>query len=252
MNLRIGGVPYGVGAPLLQGLDSDPAATFVKAPPTELIARLRRGELDAALVSSIEAIREPGYQIAAGLGIACKHEIRSVRAFRRRHTPIRTVGLDQSSATSVALLRILLAHVYRADVAQNVQFETVAPTRKPDELPHDLVLMIGDHGLAADAGERAIWDLGAEWRRFSGLPFVFAAWVIRPGADVQALLPVLHAARARGRSLGPVDGTHGAAHYDLDDEDLRGLRRFWAECRALGLASASDPHFAFSTIPATR
>jgi chorismate dehydratase len=205
---------------------------------------LRAGSLDAALVSSIEAIRAPGYAVAAGLGIACKREIRSVRAFRRRGGPIRTVGLDQSSATSVALLRLLLANAHAHEVAADVRFETVPPTRRPGDLPHDLVLMIGDHGLAADAGEREIWDLGAEWRRWTGLPFVFAVWVLRAGADLAAVLPALRQGRLRGRELGAVDGTHGAAHYDLDDEDLRGLRRFWAQCRELGLADQPDPRFA--------
>jgi chorismate dehydratase len=107
VTIRIGGVPYGVGAPLLTGLANDPAVAFVQAPPTRLIAQLRAGELDAALVSSIEAVRLPGYRVAPGLGIACKREIRSVRAFRRRGTPIRSVGLDRSSATSVAMLRLL-------------------------------------------------------------------------------------------------------------------------------------------------
>lgn len=243
VNLRIGGVPYGVGAPLLAGLDSDPSVTLVQAPPTTLIERLRAGELDAALVSSIEAVRQPGYTVAAGLGIACKREIRSVRAFRRRGTAIRSVGLDQSSATSVALLRILLAKRFAAEVAADVTFTAIAPTRTPDALPHDLVLLIGDHGLRAQPGRREVWDLGREWRRWTGLPFVFALWVLRAGADTNAILAVLQAARARGRQLSAVDGTHGAAHYDLDDEDRRGLDRFWAECRAAGLANASDPQF---------
>ncbi|MCY2955917.1 MAG: hypothetical protein NT107_02650 [Planctomycetota bacterium] len=252
MIIRIGGVPYGVGAPLLAGMESDQTVCLVKAPPTELIAQLRHGKLDVALVSSIEAIRAPGYQIAAGLGIACKHEIRSVRAFRRRNVPIRLVGVDQSSATSVALLRLLLAHRYHSEVAADVRFETIAPTCKPAELPHDLVLMIGDHGLNADAGDRAILDLGTEWRRWTGLPFVFAAWVLRADADPNLVLPPLHAARARGRLLGPVDGTHDAAHYDIDEEDLHGLRRFWAECRALGLANENDPPFVTTKIHASR
>ncbi|MBP8301796.1 MAG: hypothetical protein KA020_15610 [Planctomycetes bacterium] len=243
MSIRIGGVPYGVGAPLLAGLDQAPGIEFVKSPPTELIDELRAGRLDAALVSSIEAIRAPGYAVASGLGIACKREIRSVRAFRRPGVLIRSVGLDQSSATSVAMLRILLAQVYRADVAHDVTFATIAPTRQPDEQPHDLVLMIGDHGLQANAGDREIWDLGREWRRWTDLPFVFAVWVLRPGAPLPALLPALRAARERGRLLGAVDGTYGAAHYDLDDEDLRGLRRFWSECRGLSLADQPDPHF---------
>ncbi|MEO6597281.1 MAG: MqnA/MqnD/SBP family protein [Planctomycetota bacterium] len=252
MSIRIGGVPYGVGAPLLAGLDSDPTVQFVQAPPTELIRQLRAGELDCALVSSIEAVQEPGYGVVMGLGIACKREIRSVRAFRRRGTPIRSVGLDASSATSVALLRLLLHHVHARDVAADVRFETIAPCRTPDALPHDLVLLIGDCGLAAHSGAREVWDLGAEWHSWTKLPFVFAVWLLRPGADEKALLPALAAARARGKTLGAIDGTHGAAHYDLDDDDLRGLRRFWAECRALGLAAASVPRFVSTSIPASR
>jgi chorismate dehydratase len=241
VTIRIGGVPYGVGAPLLTGLANDPAVAFVQAPPTRLIAQLRAGELDAALVSSIEAVRLPGYRVAPGLGIACKREIRSVRAFRRRGTPIRSVGLDRSSATSVAMLRLLLANPRRDECAGEITFEDVAPTRAPANLPHDLVLLIGDDGLNADAGDREVWDLGEQWRRWTDLPFVFAVWVMSEGADTEALLGALRAARERGRRLGPIDGTHGAAHYDLDAEDLRGLRRFWSECRTLGLATEDDP-----------
>ncbi|MBL9077828.1 MAG: hypothetical protein JNL08_10010 [Planctomycetes bacterium] len=244
MKLRIGGVPFGVGAPLLAGLDHEPTVEAVQAPPTDLIARLRAGDLDAALVSSVEAVRAPGYTVAPGLGIACKREIRSVRAFRRPGTVIRSVGLDQGSATSVALLRLLLATVHRAATAPDLRFETIAPSRAPAALPHDLVLLIGDTGLAAEPGDREVWDLGREWRAWTGLPFVFAVWLLRPGADAARLLPVLQRARDRGRGLGAVDGTHGAAHYDLDDDDLRGLRRFWAECRARSLATAADPPFA--------
>ncbi|MFN9333627.1 MAG: hypothetical protein ACK6D1_13635 [Planctomycetota bacterium] len=76
MSMRIGGVPYGVGAPLLAGLQSEPAVDFVALPPARLIEHLRAGQLDAALVSSVEAARLPGYRTPAGLGIACKHEIR--------------------------------------------------------------------------------------------------------------------------------------------------------------------------------
>jgi chorismate dehydratase len=243
VTIRIGGVPYGVGAPLMAGLESDPGVTLLKAPPTALIEALRAGELDVALVSSIEAIERPGYLVAPGLGIACKREVRSVRAFRRRATPIRSIGLDASSATSAALLRILLARVHAQEVAAGATFTAIAPTRNPDALPQDLVLLIGDHGLEADPGAREVWDLGAQWRAFTGLPFVFAAWLCRPGTDAAAVLPVLRRARARSRvqgrhTLGGVDGTRGAVHYDLDDEDLRGLQRFYREARALGLGHA--------------
>lgn len=248
MTIRIGGVPFGVGAPLLAGLGSEPGVALVKAPPTTLVQGLRDGTLDAALVSSVEAVRAPGYTVAPGLGIACKREIRSVRAFRRRGAPIRNIGLDAGSATSVALLRLLLATLHADDAATELHFETIAPTHSPAALPHDLVLLIGDTGLHADAGDRDVWDLGQQWRAWTGLPFVFAVWLLRPGADAARIVPALRAARERGRQLGAVDGTHGAAHYDLDDDDLRGLRRFWAECRSRGLATAGDPAFVAASI----
>ena len=175
-----------------------------------------------------------------------------MRAFRRRGVPIRSVALDESSATSVALLRILLAKRFAGELAGAVSFTPIAPTRTPDALPHDLVLLIGDHGLAAAPGDREVWDMGRLWTGWTGLPFVFALWLLRPGADASRVLPVLHAARARGRALGPVDGTHGAAHYDLDADDVRGVHRFWAEARELGLATAPDPRFVSPTIPAPR
>lgn len=244
VSIRIGGVPFGVGAPLLAGMEEDSAVELVKRPPTQLIDDLRHGRLDVALVSSIEAVRRPGYRIASGLGMACKNEVRSVRAFRRRGRKIASVGLDQGSATSVALLRILLAQPLAAEVADDCTFTSIAPTQEPAELPYDLVLLIGDAGLGADAGDREVLDLGRLWRQWTGLPFVFALWLLRPGADAAAVLPVLRRARERGRKRRQVDGTFGAVHYDLDADDRIGLQRFWTEAAALGLAeAAATPDF---------
>ena len=106
--------------------------------------------------------------------------------------------------------------------------------------------------IAAAAGAREVWDMGQQWRALTDLPFVFAVWLLRADADPQRVLPVLERARQRGKHLGPVDGTHGAAHYDLDAEDLRGLQRFWAEARALQLAEGPDPRFVSPTIQAPR
>lgn len=249
VTVAIGGVPYGVGMPLLAGLDRDPACTLVQRPPTELIRLLRDGQLDAALVSSVEAIRCEGYRVLSDLGIACKQEVRSVRAFRRRGHKIRTVALDQSSATSAALIQIVLRGPRQGETDAPVRFDSVPPTRTPDLLPHDLVLLIGDDGLNAAAGEREVWDLGREWRAFTGLPFVFAVWLLPPGADQDRILPVLHAARERGRHTGFRDGTFGAVHYDLDNDDLRGLQRFWREARTAGLGMAdAEPTFCCSTL----
>jgi len=231
---------------------ADPEVELLRLPPTQLIEPLRRGELDAALLSSIEAIRHPGYRLVEGLGIACRHEVRSVRAFRRPGQPIRSVGLDRSSATSTALLQLLLAGPRRGDTQGKVTYTEIAPTRTPVDLPHDLVMLIGDEGLQADAAGLETWDLASEWRRWTGLPFVFAVWLLPGNSDPDTVVPLLRRSRQLGRGLGAIDGTHGAVHYDLDQDDMLGLRRFWQQARAAGLGRAdTEPELVTAALEGT-
>ncbi|MGE0145581.1 MAG: MqnA/MqnD/SBP family protein, partial [Planctomycetota bacterium] len=229
---RIGGVPYGLGAPLLAGLHDDPAVELVRAPPAVLIRCLREGSLDAALVSSIEAIRRDGYRAVDRLCIASDGAVRSVRAFRRRPAAaIRSVALTDESETSVALLRILLDGPLRG--AADCSFERVASTRHPDALPHDVVLLIGDDGLHADPGARESIDLGECWTAWTELPFVYALWLIHPDADAEALARRLIRA---GTSLepGPTAEPGARVHYRLETRERLGLERFWSEAAARG------------------
>ena len=246
---RIGGVPFGVGAPLLHGLEAEPEIELVRAVPTELIPALRAGSIDAALVSSIEGFRRPGYAAVDGVGICCNGPVESVRAFRRRGQPIRSVGLTHESESSVALLKALLRGPLGA--GPNCTFERVRSTRTPDQLPHDLVLLIGDDGLHADPGEREPIDLGAAWLAWTGLPFVFALWLIRPGVDAAALATILRRAREAARAL-PRTSEEGGVHYDLGAAEREGLARFAEEAHALGLTELGcSPRFV-ETMPRGR
>ncbi|MCA8942070.1 MAG: menaquinone biosynthesis protein [Planctomycetes bacterium] len=241
MKPRIGAVPYGVGAPLITGLDHDPSVCLVEDVPSRLIGWLRSGELDAALVSSVEAFRRPGYTALADIGICCRGAVRSVRAFRRPEVPIRSVGLDDSSETSAALLRVLLP---RIAPEATPEFERVEPTTEPDALPHDLVMLIGDPGLRATPGTREVIDLGAAWHEWTDLPFVFALWLIAPGAPAERIAQILRRAHADGARNHTDDGTGGAVHYDIGAPEIDGLRRFHAEASRLGLADrAIEPRF---------
>ena len=236
--MRIGGVPYGVGAPLLEGLEADPGIDFIRIPPSELVRDLRDGTLDAALVSSIEAFRRPGYSTVAGLSIASKGPARSVRAFKKPG-PIRSVGLDSGSNTTVTLLQILLANGRLGETADHVDFETIDPTLDPDSLPHDLVMLIGDCGLNAQSKRPEILDLGACWFDWTGLPFVWALWLVRPGVKTTELVPKLHLARRAAIEAEIDDGTNGAIYYELGTDELSGLRRFRDGAAALDLADGS-------------
>ena len=237
--MRIGGVPYGVGAPLMHGLETDPGVDFRRDPPTDLAQMLRENQLDAALLSSVEAFRQPGYRIMDGLCIASHGPARSVRAFARPG-PIRTVALDNGSATSVSMLRIFLHHGMLGECADELEFTAVEPTSRPDDLPHDLVMMIGDCGLRADPGSRRIEDLGELWLRLTGLPMVYAVWLLTATADASTIVPRLHAARQASLAAGVTDGTDGAIYYTLGPAEHAGLHRFHQEAAALDLADLAN------------
>ena len=228
---------YGVGAPLVQGLGDVPDLEFVQDTPAALIDSLRDGKLDGALASSIEAFRRPGYRVVHRLGISSRGPARSVRAFKRTgRGPIRTVGFDNGSATSTTLLRIFLHKGLLGATADDIEFRTVTPTTRPDEFPDDLILLIGDCGLAADPGDREVFDLGQLWHGWTGLPFVYAVWLLAATADTDRILPILNRARKAAVDAGIDDGTAGAIHYHMGDAELDGLRRFHAEAAALDLA----------------
>jgi chorismate dehydratase len=234
--LVIGGVPFGVGAPLLAGLDRAPGVRLVLEPPRRLVALLRAGALDAALVSSIEAFRRPGYLVAPGLAIACHGPVRSVRAFLR--TPpadVRTAAVDSGSETSVALLRILLVRRHGARLERVVDLE---PSLAPAGAGADVALLIGDAGLHADPGGLAVLDLGEEWSAWKGLPFVFALWLLRDEARAARVLPLLAAARRDALENGVADGTGGAVYYDFHEREREGLMEFRREAGLMGLCDA--------------
>jgi chorismate dehydratase len=235
--LRIGGVPYGLGAPLLTGLCDDPAVDLVREPPAVLIRSLREGSLDAALVSSIEAIRRDGYRAVDRLCIASEGAVRSVRAFKRQTvSTIRSVALTDESETSVALLRILLDGPLRG--AADCRFERVPSTRHPDALPHDLVLLIGDDGLHAERGARESIDLGECWTAWTKLPFVYALWLIRPAADAEALARRLTRAGTFDQA-SPTAEAGARVHYRLGTRERLGLERFWSEAASRGLGDGA-------------
>ncbi len=236
--LILGTVPYQVGAPLLEGLDAHPGVELRQQVPTQLIRSLRAGELEGALVSSIEAFRRPGLLALNHLGIACDGEVASVRLFcRKAPQDVKSLALDDSSATSVALTRVLLKKRYGARIMEESR---IPPTLQPDSIDADAVLMIGDFGVAAQSNRPFILDLGEEWARWKNLPFVFALWLFRcPEPRVREASEILMDCRMKAKQRATSDGTGGRICHDLDPRFLAGLEEFHNEAASLGLCEAS-------------
>jgi chorismate dehydratase len=82
------------------------------------------------------------------------------------------IGIPGEAATSFRLLQILLACKYQA---QTVAYEALNDAC-------DALLTVGHEGLRRRGGFPAypyIYDLGEEWHQWTGLPFVFARWMVR-------------------------------------------------------------------------
>ncbi len=194
---RIGCVPYLNAKPLIDWFhspDCDSPAEVVYAPPSELACLLRESAVDVALVSSYEMFRNPRLKLIPGISVSADGPVRSVRLFSKLpFNQIQSVALDTSSLTSVALIRILLADRY--GIRPQYIYHPPDLDRMLDAA--DAALLIGDLHLFDSAAE-FVMDLGEEWKQLTGLPFLYAAWLARPEADLEAIGLALSEAKSWG------------------------------------------------------
>ena len=250
--VRIGAVEYLNTKPLVYGLAGiAPQGEVVFDLPSRLADRLAAGELDVALIPSIEFFQNSRYRIVSDACIACRGPVLSVKLFSRvPAAEIRTLALDEGSRTSAALVQILLKekHGVVPELEPLPVGATLADTRA------DAVLLIGDRAIHSPSGQFAeVWDLGDEWRRWSGLPFVFAMWVAREDCDLDAVETALSRARDEGVANLPAIAEREAAakgltvpqclsylrdnlHFYLGPEEQAGLTKFYTLAMELGLA----------------
>ena len=171
---RIGCVKYLNARPLIHGW---PGEVYFDHPAT-LCRMLADGELDVAFVSSFEFLRDPSYSIVDGVCVAADGPVFSV--FIAHRDPVEVadeITVDPNSRTSVNLLRCLLAE-------RNLAARLV-------ERNAEAKLLIGDQAIRfrqQHEADYAFWDLAAEWKGATGLPFVFALWLIRPETPTAATI----------------------------------------------------------------
>jgi chorismate dehydratase len=255
MSIRVGAVSDLNAKPLYYELGQyAPQVRLSMDVPSRLAEQLAAGELDVALIPSVEYFRGAGrgYEIIPGFAIAARGPVRSVKLFSRvPWERVERLALDAASRTSQVLARIWL----------DARFGVRPP--RVEELPlgvsalestADAVLVIGDRAMRVPHQPfHAVVDLAEAWHQLTGLPFVFALWVARAGVDLDLLPAALEQSRASG--LGHADSlalTHGlrlgldyatcydyltrVLSYDLGEPEIAGLKRFAAMAARLGLA----------------
>jgi chorismate dehydratase len=198
----VGAVTYLNARPLTFALPRLlPEADIVVDYPSRLADGLADGRFDVALIPSIEYLRQPKLRIASNAAIACDGPVRSVKLYGR--VPIeqvKTLALDEGSRTSAALAQILLCERYSLQPSLlPLPLET-----RPADCRADAVVVIGDRGMLDPQEDLAlVWDLGDEWSRWTGLPFVFALWAARPHVAEARIDSALAAARDEGLTQLP-------------------------------------------------
>lgn len=260
MSFRVGAVSYLNTKPLIHHLNQMlPQARLSLDLPSRLASQLHAGQLDVALIPSIELFRSPANNLAivSDACIACRGPVWSVQLlFRTPPAKVRTLALDEGSRTSAALAQILLLE--RCGVRPELQ---PLPIGKPAEsATADAVLVIGDRALRGWGNEFCeVWDLGDEWCRATELPFVFAMWVARPLPNLAELAVGLEAARDAGlqscreiaAQYAPVHGLTIEAcndyflkflHFRLGVREQRGLELFYRRAVQVGLAPRDREH----------
>ncbi|GJM20774.1 MAG: chorismate dehydratase [Planctomycetota bacterium] len=214
--LRLGTVPYLNALPLVEGLHAQHDVELVARVPSELAPRLRAGELDAALVSAVELFRTPTLSWVRGPAVISRGAVRSILLFLRCPlSEVRSLALDRSSLSAAALTQVVLRRF--AGLAP-LELQRSDPERALHEIDADAVLRIGDPALRTDPGQREVLDVGAFWQTHSGLPFVYALWLVRPEAASPELAARLVAAAAAGHVRRHALALEFAAEHAMDPD----------------------------------
>jgi chorismate dehydratase len=223
-HICVGAVSYLNSRPLIFNLRQHlPDAEIVVDFPSRLADGLAAGRFDVALIPSIEYLRQPGLRIASDAVVACDGPVRSVKLFGRVPVErVETLALDEGSRTSAALAQILL----RERFGLKPRLRSLPLNSAPGNCPADALVVIGDRGMFAPEEELAFaWDLGEEWSRWTGLPFVFALWAARQHIEAERIDCALAAARDEGLTRLAEIARLAAPDVGLPEEECLGYLR---------------------------
>lgn len=271
MTLRIGRIAYLNVAPYFHYLQQEGfAGEIVAGVPSELNAMLADGFIDACPSSSYEyALNADDYLLLPGHSISSVGPVHSVLLFTPG--PLSTlagteVAITGESATSINLLKILLKEFCGIN---NVSFKVPSGEVEESLSEGQSALLIGDRALATAkkcSSNVMMTDLGALWYHFTGMPFVFALWILRRESvtklpdEISSLAQQLHASRKHAFanlhemasqisnrtdfSVKQLELYWRGMSYDLTDGHIEGLRLYFTLCHKHGLLKkVPDFHF---------
>jgi len=274
-SLRISAISYLNTAPLMWDFEhSDVRRDFdiSYTLPSGCARALAAGTADIGIIPAAAYAQIPGLQVLPGVAIASRRAVRSILLVSKVPVEkIRTIALDTSSMTSVALIKI----VFEKWLGGGRTFSAMEPDLNEMLATNDAGLLIGDPALQVDRSRYRTLDLAEEWIRHTGKPFVFAFWAVRQQALQEDALRDPAAAPdlaqifqdSRDHGLAPSSLNQIAhewaprlglredevrsyltenIHYDLDPGCIEGLQLFYRYAAEIGVLPAA-PELSFLT-----
>lgn len=258
--MRVAASSYLNTAPLIwsftHGSMRDAVKLLTDAAPARCADMLARGEVEAALVPVIEYQRIPEILLVPDVCVGSRASVRSV-VLATRHSrlkDIRSVALDMSSRTSVALIRI----IFREFLGFEPEWRPCAPELDAMLKENDAALLIGDPAMIFAREHLRVYDLASLWREHTELGFVFAMWMARAsawervraidfaGARDEGLDHVEEITRLYEKPLGLPRSELRAyllenISFNLDEEMRAGLDLFYRLAHKHGIIAAVRP-----------
>lgn len=225
--------------PLIYGLQRLPfkeEVELIEEYPARLAEMLKKDEIDIGLIPVAVLPEIPGYKIVGDYGIAAEGEVASVCLFSEVPLDeIERIYLDYQSRSSVALLKWLMKEYW------DLHAELIETTN--DDFRNEIKgtaagLVIGNRALQQRRISTFIFDLSSEWKKITGLPFVFAAWVSKKEFSPE-FIKRFNEANAEGlKHIEEIAAANPFPDFDLkkyyqfnisyrlDDRKKEGMKRF--------------------------
>ena len=252
--LRVSAISFLNTAPLMWDFDHGDLRRRYQVDytlPSTCAEMLRQDAADIGIIPVAAYATIPDLVVVPDIAIAARGAVKSILLISKAPVEkIRIVGTDTSSRTSVALLEVLLRKFHGV----SAELRPMEPRLQPMLKECDAGLLIGDPALLAKTDGYHVYDLAAEWKRFTSKPFVFAFWAVRRAVASADVVRDFQQSRDNGLRPENLDATarewavrlgmleteilsylKDNIHFYLDEDCLDGLRLFYEHAAEVGV-----------------
>lgn len=175
--IRVSIVSYLNSKPFLWGLESSPVSSLIDISidiPSKVASKLTYGQADVGLIPVAALSDLTDYSLISDYCIGADGKVRTVViASEKPLEEVDTILMDYQSRTSVVLTKVLAEFFWKRDYKWE---NTCTGFEKEYIRGKTAGIVIGDRVFVAEKKYPYICDLAEEWKKFTGMPFVFAVW----------------------------------------------------------------------------